>query len=185
MQANTTDASAAIKVLATTAGLDDGIQVLIEDSQTVAEAIDVLVESGEVLDAIRLLGQAVSLRTLCWWGVLGAWHSQGADRHPAERALLRAIFDWLRDPSDALAERVQTGMAPISRDRDVHHFARMTLVAQLNPSDPEARKAGVAGLFAVAQQRRHKARDAFYADLLSIGKDIVIADRHWADELHA
>lgn len=78
---------------------------LVRDAATVAEALDLLRQSGQLIAAARLVANALPPREAVWWACMCADHTVPADL-PAEDSFARqAAEQWVRRSTDDAARR--------------------------------------------------------------------------------
>jgi hypothetical protein len=86
--------------LISVAGLDDEARGLLREGMSPREYLDLLIESGRLPDAVRLISHALPKRESVWWAWVCARRASGTEPAPAVRGALEAAEKWIAQPTD-------------------------------------------------------------------------------------
>ncbi len=82
------------------AELPDETRSAVEDSPTLEQLVDRLIEDGLVHESVRLLAHALPDREAVGWAWICAWEVTGPDAPDAHLASLNVTRTWIQEPSD-------------------------------------------------------------------------------------
>lgn len=80
--------------------LGEAAAVLLTPDHKPAEFFAVLGRAGLYRDAFNFAAHYLPKRRAIWWGCLCAWELFRDGAPPAEEPLIRAVVDWIREPSE-------------------------------------------------------------------------------------
>lgn len=80
--------------------LDEPARKLLRPDQTPQQYLDLLIEQGMLVDAVRLLARALPKAEAVWWACQCVRQAGGPDLTPKGEAALAAAEKWVKDPSD-------------------------------------------------------------------------------------
>jgi len=79
----------------------DEVLDLLEDNQSPAAFLELLVARGKMVEAVQFLAQALRKREAVWWACTCVRWGQGPQPAPKAAAALAAAERWVREPSEA------------------------------------------------------------------------------------
>jgi hypothetical protein len=80
--------------------LSDEAKALLQDGLAPGAYLNVLIEKGHFIDAVRFLAHALPKREAVWWASQCARSVAGTELTPEVQSAFKAAEDWAADPSE-------------------------------------------------------------------------------------
>ena len=81
-------------------GLDIARSPWLQDGMSAQQFLDVMIEQGELVDAVTFMACVLPKREAVWWGYLCAREVRGGELTAVDASALAAALEWVRDPTD-------------------------------------------------------------------------------------
>jgi hypothetical protein len=173
--------------------LRDGARPLLTPSATPRGFLETLELSGQLPSALSFLAHALPPREAVWWGCLCLRHASAAAPPPAEAAALKAVAEWVLEPTEerrgiaaTLAETAGIGTPAGSLATAVAWTG-----GSLSPPDPQVPKVppgpwlpakAVSGAVLLASARADPVRiENVQRSFVQLGRDVAEGRVTWPD----
>jgi len=170
----------------------DAVRDLLADDASPDAFLALLIEKGLYRDAVAFLARWLLKAEAIWWGCLCAWESCRPNPSPQDDAALKAVVDWLREPSEAnrrRAEQLARRSKPTKASTPAKALATAVFLSGGSVSlpdlphvdaPPDGVAASVTGAIERAASRKPAdAADARRRQFLLVGMQIAQGDNHW------
>jgi hypothetical protein len=183
LEARTSEISAACK-------LSEPARGLVATHAAPVAFVEQLARDGLARDGLEFVAHWLPKRAAIWWGCLCLWHVRRPTFPPAEEAALRALVQWVREPTEprrrsleAVAEAAGNLRTPAGGLACAASFSGGSLAPPGLPvvaPPPELTAHTVAQVLVVAALHTHpECAGETYRHFLELGLEVARGENRW------